>query len=310
VRFLNTTALKGLTLLDDPEIGQSLARNYRSFHPTERPAVVEALASRPAFATALLDAVAAERIPREDVTALAARQIRNLGDAELTARLAEVWGELRDSPHDKQELIDRLKTELAPSKLVGADLRQGRAAYQTTCANCHKLFGAGGTIGPDLTGSGRHNLEYLLGNIVDPSAIVNRDYRMSVLRHADGRVLSGIITSQDDERVVLQTAKEKLTVLREEIGQIAPSTQSIMPDGILQPLSPAQIRNLVAYLQSPGQVELPANAASADAAAPSANAVSTAGASAAVAIPPASYQFPRRGWFRARPLVRFRTGRR
>lgn len=295
VRFLNTTALKGLTLLDDPEIGQALARNYRSFHPTERPAVIEALASRPAFATALLAAVEAERIPREDVTALAARQIRNLGDDDLTARLVEVWGELRDSPRDKQELIDRLKTELAPQRLAGADLRQGRAAYQTTCANCHRLFGAGGEIGPDLTGSGRHNLDYLLGNIVDPSAIVNRDFRMSVVRHADGRVLSGIITSQDDERVVLQMAKEKLTVLREEIGQISPSALSIMPDGILQPLAPDQVRNLVAYLQSPGQVELPAVSA----------------AASPIIVPASAYYAPpRRGLFRVRPLVRFRSGRR
>lgn len=250
VRFLNTTALAGLTLLDDPEIGQSLARNYRSFHPSERGAVIETLVSRSAFAAALLDAIASDRIPREDLTALHARQIRNLADEQLTARLAEVWGELRDSPRDKQELIDRLKADLVPLRLAGADLRQGRAAYHTTCASCHKLFGSGGTIGPDLTGSGRHNLDYLLGNIVDPSAIVNKDFRMSVVRHADGRVLSGIITSQDDARVVLQSAKEQLTVLREGIDQISPSALSIMPDGILQPLSPEQVRNLVAYLMA------------------------------------------------------------
>ncbi len=294
VRFLNVTALKGLTLFDDPEIGASLARNYRSFHPSERAAVIETLASRVPFATALLDAIAADRIPREDLTALQARQIRNLGDERLTARLAEVWGELRDSPRDKQELIDRLKADFAPPRLAGADLAQGRAAYQTTCANCHKLFGSGGTIGPDLTGAGRNNLDYLLGNIVDPSAIVNRDYRMSVVRHADGRVLSGIITSQDDARVVLQTAKDKLTVLREEIDQIAPSALSVMPDGILQPLSAEQVRNLVAYLMSPGQVELPAGQTAAGGAVPTT----------------ATYESPRRGFFRARPLMRFRPGRR
>ncbi len=308
VRFLNTTALAGLTLLDDPEIGASLARNYRSFHPTERGAVIETLASRVPFAVALLDAIAADRIPREDLTAQEARQIRNLGDERLTARLAEVWGELRDSPRDKQELIDRLKADLIPTRLAAADLRQGRAAYQTTCANCHKLFGSGGTIGPDLTGSGRHNLDYLLGNIVDPSAIVNKDFRMSVVRHADGRVLSGIVVSQDDARVVLQTAKEKLTVLREEIDQVAPSTLSVMPDGILQPLSAAQIRNLVAYLMAPGQVELPPGieASREPAAAEGEAAVPVVAADRATAI----YESPRRGIFRVRPLIRFRQGRR
>jgi putative heme-binding domain-containing protein len=156
------------------------------------------------------------------------------------------------------------------------------------------LFGAGGSIGPDLTGSGRHNLDYLLGNIVDPSAIVNKDYRMSVVRHADGRVLNGIVVSQDDARVVLQTATEKLTVLREEIDRIAPSTLSVMPDGILQPLRPDQVQSLIAYLMSPGQVELPAARAVV---------VGTGRTSGAGTT-------QRNGRSRWRPLARFRQNRR
>ena len=63
VRFLNATAVRGLALFDDPEIGRSLAANYRAFHPSERPAVLDTLVSRPAFARALLDAMAAGKIP-------------------------------------------------------------------------------------------------------------------------------------------------------------------------------------------------------------------------------------------------------
>jgi putative heme-binding domain-containing protein len=129
--------------------------------------------------------------------------------------------------------------------------------FHTTCANCHRLFGAGGTIAPDLTGSGRHNLEYLLSNIVDPSSVVNKDFRMSVLRMTDGRVLNGLVTSQDDERLVLQTAKEPMTLMRSEVDEIKLTTLSPMPEGMLQPLKPEQIRDLVAYLMSPVQVELP-----------------------------------------------------
>jgi hypothetical protein len=68
-----------------------------------------------------------------------------------------------------------------------------------------------------------------------------------------------------------------------------------MPDGILQPLAPDQVRNLVAYLQSPGQVELPAVSA----------------AASPIIVPASAYYAPpRRGLFRVRPLVRFRSGRR
>src|SRR5205823_34326 len=154
-------------------------------------------------------------------------------------------------------LIAQLKQQLTPGRLAIADPRQGRAVFQASCANCHKLYGAGGTIGPDLTGSGRHNLDYLLSNIVDPSAVVNKDYRMSVVRVADGRVLNGLIVSQDQERIVLQMPQEKLTIMRQEIDDIKLTSLSAMPEGILQPLKDEQIRDLVAYLMSAGQVDLP-----------------------------------------------------
>lgn len=257
VRFLNMTAMKGLTLFEDPEIAQQLARSYTSFHATERPAVIETLASRPSFATALLAQIEAGRIPAADLTALQARQIRSFGDTELTARLAKAWGDLRDSPQEKQDLIGKLKSELEGGSLAKASAQQGRAVFQTACANCHRLFGAGGTIGPDLTGSGRHNLDYLLSNIVDPSAVVNKDFRMSVLRMADGRVLNGLIVKQDDQRLELQTAKELLPLMKSEIEEIQLTTLSPMPEGLLQPLQADQIRDLIGYLMSPTQVGLP-----------------------------------------------------
>ena len=262
VRFLNMTALRGLALFDEPAIGKQLATSYNSFHPSERAAVLETLAARPAFAGALLDQIEAGKIPRSDLSAVAARQIRGFGDEALTKRLSEAWGELHDSPREKEEAIARLRKQLTPQRLSAADPREGRRVYQTACANCHRLYGVGGTIGPDLTGSGRHNLNYLLENIIDPSAVVNKDYRMSIVRLADGRVASGLILSQDDKRVVLQTAKEELTILRDDIEEIAATTLSPMPDGILQPLSGEQIRNLMAYLISVAQVELPAEASS------------------------------------------------
>jgi putative heme-binding domain-containing protein len=232
VRFLNSTAVKGLTLFDDPQIGDRLARSYTSFHPTERPAVIAALVARPSFVAALLDQIDDGRIPPADLSAVQARQIRSFGNEALTTRLSAVWGELRDSPREKEELIAKLKQQLTSDRLVAADARQGRAVFQQACANCHKLYGAGGAVGPDLTGSGRYNLDYVLSNIVDPSAVVNKDFRMSIVRHADGRVLNGLIVSQDEQRIVLQTDKEKLTLPRGEIDEIKLTTLSPMTEGI------------------------------------------------------------------------------
>ena len=89
------------------------------------------------------------------------------------------------------------------------------------------------------------------------SAAVGADYRLSTVALHDGRVLNGIIASQTEKIVTLQTAKDRLTISRSEIDEIVPSSLSLMPDGLLQPLSAEQIRDLVAYLMSPTQVPLP-----------------------------------------------------
>jgi putative membrane-bound dehydrogenase-like protein len=263
VRFLNKTALAGLARFDDPAIGRDLVRNYKEFHPTERAAVIETLVSRPSFAIELLDQMAAGKIARTDLSAAQARQIRTFDDLRLTARLAEVWGELRDSPQDKQLLIDRLRQQLTPTQLAKSDKAHGRALFTKSCANCHRLFGSGAEIGPDLTGGNRKNLDYLLSNIVDPSAVVSKDYLMSVLALTDGRVINGIVVSETDAALTVQTAQAKQAIAKDEIELRSGSKLSLMPDGLLQPLSQGDICDLVTYLMGETQVESSVPAAAA-----------------------------------------------
>jgi len=265
VRFLNTTAVRGLAGFDDPALAAKLVKSYKSFHPTERPAVIETLVSRPSFAKALVEEMAQGRIARADVSPFQARQIRGFNDAELNEKLTAVWGELRDSAADKQQAIKALKARLTGEVLAGADKSAGRVVFNTACGACHRLYGHGGAIGPDLTGAGRHNIDYLLENILDPSAVVTADFRMSVVALNDGRVLNGIVVEKTDKTLTLQTAKERIAVARGEIDALEPSKLSLMPDGLLQPLTENQVRDLFAYLMHQGQAPLPAGAVPAEA---------------------------------------------
>ena len=257
VRSLNTVAVRGLASFDDPALGEKLAKNYRSFYPQERPAVIETLVARPSFAKSLLAEMAAGKIARSDLSAFQARQIRSFGNAELTRQLTEVWGELRDSPDDKKQLAAKLKSQLTPEALQAADKSAGRAVFNNLCANCHRLYGHGGQIGPDLTGAGRHNLDYVVDNLVDPSAIIGADYRMSIVVLHDGRVLNGLVSGKSNLALTLQTAKDRLTLALSDIDELQSSSLSLMPEGQLQPLTDAKIRDLVSYLMHPTQVPLP-----------------------------------------------------
>jgi len=257
VSFLNAVAVRGLALFDDPAVGARMAQSYRAFHPSQRSVLLEALTSRPAFARSLLDQIAAGRIPRRDLTAFHARQIRSLGDPALTERLAQVWGVERESTADHRERIVALKKQLDAAMLAGADRGRGRALFDRVCASCHKLYGYGGDIGPDLTGTGRDNLDYLLENLVDPSASVNADFRMVVVAMNDGRVLNGLVKARTDRTLTLQTQTETLVLDRREIESTQPSPNSLMPDGLLAPLSETETRDLFAYLMNRSQVPLP-----------------------------------------------------
>jgi len=256
VRFLNPTALRGLTLFDDPEIGGLIARRYRRFHQSERPAAIDALASRPTFARALLDAIAAGQIPKSDLTAFHARQIRSFDDPELTAKLEETWGLIRESEQARIEHIARLKKHLSRETLAQADLSHGRVLFNRACASCHRLYGHGEEIGPDLTGGGRSDLDYLLQNIITPSAQLDSDYRMVVVALDDGRILNGIIQAETDRTLTLQTQEERLVLERDAIEAIRPSDASLMPDGLLDELSEQETRDLIGYLMHPIQVPL------------------------------------------------------
>lgn len=250
-------AIRGLAAYSHADTPKHILAVYTALSSDEKQDAVAALASRKESAMALLDAVESKAIPRVDVSAFAARQVFSLGDAKLNGRLKEVWGEIRDTNPKRAELMAKYKAMLTPATLKAADVKNGRALFTKTCQQCHKLFGEGGTIGPDLSGSNRSDLEYLLGNIVDPSAEVGRDYRMSVVRTVDDRVVTGIIVERTAARVVVQTATDKIVLSPDDVESVKDSPLSIMPEGQLDSLTKEQVRDLIAYLGSKTQVALP-----------------------------------------------------
>ncbi len=252
-------ALRGLAEYDHPDTPDAILERYQQLDPEQRQDALQTLASRNSWASKLLDAIDRQLIPKRDVTAFTARQIVSLGDDQLTQRLEQAWGRVRESPADRLRQMESLKTRLTDSALANADPAAGRAVFEKQCATCHKLFGTGESIGPDLTGSQRMNLDYLLQNLVDPSASVARDYQMQVIVTDSGRVLTGLVLAETDQSLTLATVNEKVIVPRQEIESRTPSDVSMMPDGLLRQLSEVDLRNLIRYLQSPTQVPLPAH---------------------------------------------------
>lgn len=253
---LRAPALKALAAFDDVATASTILALYPKLTDAEKRDAINTLVARPATAGKLFDAIEKGDMPRTDVHAYHVQQLLGFKDEALAKRITSVWGEIRATAKDKQELIAKQKTVLTAARLKSADLSNGRRLFAKTCSACHTLFGEGGKIGPDITGSNRANLDYILENILDPSAIVGKDYRTTLLALNDGRVISGLIQKETDSAITVRTINDTVVVAKGDIEERKLSDLSLMPEGQLNQLTPDEQRDLIAYLGTPAQVAL------------------------------------------------------
>jgi putative membrane-bound dehydrogenase-like protein len=256
---LRDAAIKGLAQYDDTATPARLLAIYPSLPPAEKRAALATLASRAAYANALLKAVADQHISAADLPADLVRQLHNLNDESVAEMLADIWGQVRNTAEDKAELIAQYRELLKKKTKLEPDEQLGRAVFAKTCQQCHTLYGVGDNIGPDLTGSNRFDVEYLLSNIVDPGALIAKEYQSTVIITVDGRVVTGIVSAEDDNSVTLRTATETVVIPQDEIDVRELSDASMMPDDQLKQFTPHEVLSLFAYLRGKAQVPMRAS---------------------------------------------------
>ncbi|MEZ6045223.1 MAG: family 16 glycoside hydrolase [Planctomycetaceae bacterium] len=250
------TAIKGLASYDDSQTPQLLIKAWGDLSSENKRLAIATLCSRAKSGIELLQAIEEGTIPNAALTADLVRQLQYHDDEELNKLLTNVWGTVSESPEELKQLIADYTKLVNDSNGPAPDLSLGRAVFAATCQRCHVLYGQGGKVGPDLTGSNRSNLEYLLSNIVDPSSVMAKESQPSTIVTEDGRVLTGIVRGEENGILTLQSAESMLEIPVSTIDERILSKKSMMPDNQLKPFSDAQIRSLIAYLRHNEQVPL------------------------------------------------------
>ncbi len=248
-------ALSALQRYDDPAVPTRVLELYADTLTDKdglRAAAHALLSSRPAWALQFLQAVDSGKINPRRVPLDVVRRVKAYPDQAIAKLVEKHWGQVRASTSaEKQQEMSRLANALKTGK---GDAKPGKEIFTTTCAKCHKLFGEGGAVGPDLTGYERDNAAYWIENIVDPSAVIREEYTTFVIQTKDGRTLTGIIAEQDKQTVTLKTPEgETKRVARERIDDLRASPISIMPEDQMRALTDQQVRDLFAYLMSKAQ---------------------------------------------------------
>lgn len=250
---MRSDVLNYLTPLVGDDAAALVAATYRELSLPQKRIALAALTSNLESANAMLDLVEDRTIPRSDLSANLIRQVRNLGDTDLDDRLSKVWGVVRDSDASVTERIAQFKGLLTSEQGAHVDVELGRAIFAKTCQQCHTLFESGGKVGPDLTGSNRKDLDYLLSNVLDPSAVMAKEYQTTVVVTSDGRTYSGIAKPATGGRFELINETQTLLIEEDDIEDIATTNKSMMPEDLLTGLNETEVRSLVKYLAADGQ---------------------------------------------------------
>ena len=229
------------------ELGLLMRGRYDTFNSDEKLAAVQTLSSRPIYGRVLTGAIKSGSIPRRDVPAYVARQLHRV----VGSGFLEVWGPITRVSSEKTAAIAKYTTILSNDAIAGADPSHGEAMFTELCGVCHQMFGTGGLIGPELTGSNRTELGYLLTNIIDPSGDIQDDYRTLMVTTRDGRTYSGTLAAESDRALTLRVVgQDEVIIAQSDIQSRDLFPLSMMPEGLLDGYEDAEVRNLVAYLMT------------------------------------------------------------
>lgn len=248
----SSTTFKGqilvsLSKLDDPKISGIIIGRYGQLEPELQPKAIELLTSRAVWAKALLSAIGEKKISATAINLNQARRLMELKDPELSKLIATNWGQVREGRDpDREKYIASMRQLIRKSP---GDPFAGEKAFKKVCAQCHKIYGEGTDVGPDITLNGRNNFNQLLSNVFDPSLVIGAGYRSYTVVTNGGRVLNGLLVEDSPQRIVLKVQGGKQEVIpRDDIDEFKVNEISLMPEQLEKQLMPQEIIDLFAFL--------------------------------------------------------------
>ncbi len=177
------------------------------------------------------------------------RKVDLLGDRELNRLVQKHWGKMSSSSREeKLAEVRRLNNDLRAAE---GDPLTGKTLFKKHCGNCHSLFGEGEKIGPELTTANRHDRDFLLQSLVDPSSNIRKEYLTVVVQMKDGRVMSGMPIDRNETSLTIVNGKgERTKIAIDEVEVERDAPNSIMPEDLYRTFTPQELRDLFAYLQA------------------------------------------------------------
>jgi len=240
-------AFAALGRMEDPKLADILLGEYPKLVPELQPLAIDLIMQRERWARKLLDAVLANKLPKGVLNANHLRKIVESNDREALWAVEKTFGKIREERNPERE---KVVAEMAAyfREHIG-DPHRGQTVFRNLCAQCHTIYGEGGKVGPDITANGRASFEQLLSNVFDPSLVIGPAYQVTTVVTKDGRNLTGLITEDNAQRIVVRMPGEgEETVPRNHVKYTRVSKLSMMPEELEASLDKKDLADLFAFL--------------------------------------------------------------
>ncbi len=226
----------------------ALIDRWRFLAPFARSETIEMLVRRPQWTESLLRAMEKDVITRSDLSNQQLGALTGNADKKIADRAMSVLARRGELPNaDRQKAVEAM----ASAAQKKGDIERGHAVFLKNCAVCHTFNGAGGPVGPDLTGVMNGNKNEILIAVIDPSRSVEGNYRMWVVNTKNGESFGGRLVSETKNAFeMLDTTGKPHTILRDDVEKMAMQNKSIMPDGF-ESLGIDQLTNVIEYVAQP-----------------------------------------------------------
>jgi putative heme-binding domain-containing protein len=242
---LQLAAIRTLARRDEPEITGLFLAQYGATTPEVQGELLTQLLAREERTVALLKGAAAEEISLASLDAARRQLLLEHKSPEIRELAKGVLGGATATA--RGEVVSQYRQAMANHPGMA---ERGVQVFERVCAGCHQVAGRGVNLGPNLASSASRDASALVQHILDPNHTVQPNFLQYVVLDRAGRTHSGLISAQTATSITLRREKDVTeTILRGDIEEMACTGKSLMPEGLEKDLSPAELSDLVAWLQ-------------------------------------------------------------
>lgn len=241
-------AVRALGEIGGREVSSRLLTQWDAYSPSVRNAIAQLMTTRWEWSIDFVSAIQAKKVVASELPTTVIRSLFNHNNEWFRNRARKAIGSFNSISQDRLKVFDEKRRVVVSGEV---DLEKGKLVAERSCLICHKLYGKGFDVGPDLTGVGRSSLDALLSNVIIPNQIIGNGYELVIVETKDFRTISGRLVEDTPNQITLANASgAKTTIERDNIETLTKTKQSVMPEG-LELMPDSDFRNLIWYVLSP-----------------------------------------------------------